>query len=239
MDVYFEKIAGVAETTPEQKPEPAKLDLAEGAHDSQRDLDEHGFPVTPMDDQDGLWFVQASRLHRPLARAAGVASFSGGMMLFSGILTLLLAVLTLVTGAGDEGIIPLVIGMIITALGWMERSSGVALAALEPKAPKRLALNQLTLFGLVALGCVMQMKDGVASAMSAEETAQLPPEVLAQLEALGPLVSMGVFGVMIALSLVFQGGLALYYLTRKRHIAILQQELPPWVTDVVAVLNRR
>jgi hypothetical protein len=247
MDIYFEKIAGVAEPREismnrQQPPEPRAVPDRPA---SQPALDDDGFPLSPMDDQDNLWFVQAARMHRPLARAAGLARSSGSMMIVSAVLSVIVGGLALASGDMQSGSITLGASLLLFILGLVERSAGSDLAALNPHAPRRLALNQLVLF-LVVVGCCfvgIQDADMAMAAAGSADTNGLPPgmanQVGEQVEVLAPMLIYGIYGLMIAISLVIQGGMALYYLSRKKAVLVFHNELPPWVADVVATLNRR
>lgn len=244
MDVYFEKIAGVAEPKELQQqraaaaPESSPAAAAAGAPA----LDPNGFPLTPMSDQDELWFLQAARMHKPLARAAGLARSSGTLMILSAVFSVLAGGLGLAGGDTMGGGITLGIGLLLFYLGLTERSCGVELAALNPTAPKRLALNQVVLLLLIAGACVMGVQDAGAAGAATIDTAGLPPDMAdkmtAEMENLAPLLIYGVYGVMFVVSLLVQGGMALYYMSRRKLVTAFHEELPPWVTDVVSTLQR-
>ncbi|MFT7463471.1 MAG: hypothetical protein ACI9EF_001815 [Pseudohongiellaceae bacterium] len=247
MDVYFEKIAGVAEpkelqqereaAMPERAPAPTAT-----APSAQQALDPNGFPLTPMSDQDELWFIQAARMHRPLARGAGLAKASGNLLIFSALFSVLIGAFGLATGDTAGGGSTLAIGLLLFLLGMSERSGGTELAALNPSAPKRLALNQVALLLLVGAGCFLGTQDTGAAGAASIDTTGLPPEMAskmtAEIESLAPLLIYGVYGIMFGISLLCQGSMALYYITRRKTIEAFHEDLPPWVTDVVSTLQR-
>lgn len=212
-------------------------------------LDEDGFPLSPLREQDELWFIQAAELYRPLARCARTARASGMLMILSGVLALAAGGLTM-------HVVTLVIGLILVTLGAIERSAAGDVARAELKAPGRLALNQLMLFGLVVLYCGAQMKSfHTAFAKSgtvtevANQLSSIPAELdplrqellamLPELEPVLPKLIFGFFGLMAALSLVFQGYLAAYYATRKNKVRTFHRELPPWVSNLVTLVSSR
>ncbi len=251
MDVYFERIAGVAERseTPERLesadlPIPNEQDVEVLATDG---LDENGFPLNPMKEQDMLWFVQAARLYRPLKSCAGTARVSGLILMMAGVFTATGGVLGIVFGGLPAGAFSLVLGLLLVTLGTLERSGAARVAAAEASGPRRLFWNQITLFALIALSCGTEWNEmqqaqasGAFSLVPAGE--QVPPEVaemVAQLETIVPALAYGVFGLVIGLSLIFQGGLALYYLSRRKAIVHFHEELPPWVSETVLVIARR
>lgn len=253
MDVYFERIAGVAEAKATRR-----MPRVEGGEPTEAmvpdaeevELDDDGFPVSPLKDQDHLWFVQAAQLYRPLQRCARTARGNGALMIAGGLLTGL-------AGLVVFHVVTMVVGLILITLGSMERSTARDVAAARPGSTGRLAFNQLVLFALVALYCGAQMKSfhtayaktGFRTDELVERIERLPGElgqVGAQLEALGPSLQATVpnlvyaFWALVAVSsLFFQGTLALYYLTRKRRIRLFYQELPPWVVDIVKTITVR
>lgn len=253
-DVYFERIAGVGERKPERRlPQGAKVELADVSHEAQEvleagqaleepEIDENGFPVSPLREQEDLWFVQAANLYKPIDKGASVARASGTVMLVLGLLAA-------IGGLVAMNMVTLVMGLIVATLGSMERSSGGDLARVTPSAPNRLALNQVLVFGLVATYCFFQIK-GVdvqtAQALAAMEDRiqQLPDEN--QRETVRQFVQTvgdnGVTYFFIAVgvvSLIFQGMLAMYYLGKKKRIREFHDELPPWVSGIVKTIATR
>jgi hypothetical protein len=267
-DVYFERIAGVGEHKQEPR-QPAgvalnlqpidstnenalPIDLEPGgeahAPDSppagEERVDENGFPVSPLRGQEDLWFVQANSLYRPLAKGASLGRSSGMMLLVSGVMTALFAMLTM-------NVVGIVLGLILATLGTMERGAASELAVAKPRAPLKLALNQMMVFGLIAAYAFAQTKtletataqalDGL-SAQAGNSASGLPPEaaVLTEwLQGFGGSVPWILFGIVVGISLLIQGGMAIYYLTRVKRMREFRRELPPWVSDIVTTLAAR
>jgi len=202
--------------------------------------DENGFPVSPLRDQEDLWFVQAADLYRPLSKAARLARSSGMVLLFAGVCTALLGVLgsDMVTG---------VIGLIVATLGGMERSAATDLAQAKPSALPRLALNQGIVLALIVVSSWMTVRSldtetVRAMSLSNEAVSQLPAEMqgLARsMQSASSRLTEGLFIVIVGLSLIFQGGLAAYYLTRRRKLQRFYEELPPWVCEIVTTVALR
>jgi len=253
-DVYFERIAGVGEAPGQnRRPRaqgpagPLELEGDEAAEHPDADehvaLDENGFPLSPLRGQDELWFVQAGQLYKPIASGAATAKASGGLLIASGVLTLLWFVLVLLGGgAVTDHAVTGVIGVTMLTIGVFERSGARGLGLARSGAPTRLAVNQLMLFAVVALWCGLQMRwvsEGAQAAAMSPEMAEQLSEHPGMAGAFEDAVSMGetiayvVFGFMLVTSLVFQGALAAYYLSRRRRIRSFHEELPPWVADIV------
>jgi hypothetical protein len=266
-DVYFERIAGVGEragasprmpqgAAPVQPVGPPVLNMALdddlmgtsplGASTQQAvpqddvQCDENGFPTSPLRDQEDLWFVQAASLYKPLAKGASTARTSGMFLILGGLFTV-------GAGALSADMIAMVVGLIIGTLGWMERGAANDLAQAKPSAPVRLALNQLVLGALIVGSAWMTVKAvgaQAAQAMTASESkiAELPAEVQGvarQFTALGPDMVYMMFTAIVLGTLLFQGGLAVYYFTRRRKVRNFHTELPPWVSEIVTTVARR
>jgi len=268
-DVYFERIAGVGahegETprqprgaTKVQQREPPVLNMVLDddpsvvEHDMDMDMveapvaqeevecDENGFPVSPLRDQEDLWFVQAADLYKPLAKAVNTARASGMLLLVGG-------VLTVVIGALGVDMVALVIGLIVATLGAMERSAANDLAQAKASAPSRLALNQMFVLVLVIASSWMTVRSidteaAKAMAISDEAVAELPveaQEIARMMHGVTSSIAQGMFIAVVAVSVLFQGGFAVYYLTRRRKIREFHEELPPWVSEIVTTVALR
>jgi hypothetical protein len=263
-DFYFERIAGVGERQSEaRRPQGAEgaptmtmgggmdddvgadIDLNATAQPTvEGSMDDNGFPTSPLRDQEDLWFVQAAGLYKPIAKGAATARASGMFMLVSGVLTMLFGLLAV-------NVVTIVIGLVFAVLGTIERGAGNDMALAKASAPTRLAINQLLIFGLVAGSCFMSLKDlnmDGAQAMTESEAqiAQLPAEaqgvaqqMAQQMAEMGPSIVYTIFGAVAALSLIFQGTMAAYYLSRRRKIRDFDDELPPWVGDIVRTVAAR
>lgn len=249
MDVYFERIAGVTERNAGRKMPRGGEASTEAMVPAEANVavDEDGFPVSPLRDQDELWFVQAAQLYRPLAVCARTARSDGMVLALCGLLTGLLGLATM-------HIVTIVVGLILLTIGFMERSSAKDVAAAKPGSTGRLALNQLILLVLVVLYCGSQMqsfhtayaKTGYTTERLEQAVSQLPAEfgsLSAQLQSVAPALKESVpnlvyaFWALVALaSICFQGTLLLYYLTRKRHLRHFYGELPPWVVKIVKTI---
>ncbi|RKY20083.1 MAG: hypothetical protein DRQ55_08855 [Planctomycetota bacterium] len=237
MDVYFERIAGVSapKSAQEQAAAPAVTPAPANSSTPSDALDANGFPLSPMQDQDHLWFVQAAGLHRPLAGAASVARTMALSLIISGALTALVGGLGMATGGTP---VPLVLGLVLVTLGSIDRGSASALVAADPSAPGKLARNQLVLFGVLG-AATWSSGLGRLSLPSAERLAQLPDELSAPIAALEPLLTSGLLVATLGFLGLVHGCLALYFISRRRRVTEFHTELPPWVAQVVVTIAGR
>lgn len=234
MDVYFERIAGVADTRP-RPPQAAPAPVSEvEAEDGP--IDEEGFPVSPLREQDHLWFMQASRLHRPLTGAASIARASGLSLMISGAGLILIGGVSVATGGSFMG---LVLGAILLTLGTIERSGALAMAAANPRAPGLLARNQIILLGLLVASAWTSGAGNELGAWINELVANgsVPPQLQTRMTALASVLSKGLVIPAAVVGLAINGSLAVYYMSRRRSIAVFHRELPPWVVSIVKTVN--
>jgi hypothetical protein len=133
---------------------------------------------------------------------------------------------------------------ICALLAFIELRGRARLRRYEPSALKLLAGNQLALVIVVTLYAALQMHSAstaqspIAAMLgdSADLAAELGENVdLGQMESeFGELYTSAVYafyGLVIALTVLFQGGCALYYWTRQKHLAAFLAETPKWVLE--------
>jgi len=191
--------------------------------------------ASPLDETQYALVQEAARLYRPIKRAARTALAS--------------SVVTLIIGASaalSVLIWPSLAGAFITlglgVIGVVEFLGSRKMRQADPAAARLLATNQAAFLGLIVLYCLAQMltfstEDAKAAALSPEFRAQLEamPEMARTIdidriiEQWGPLVTYAFYSLVILLSIFFQGGMALYYFTRRRHLEAFHSRTPAWV----------
>jgi len=189
--------------------------------------------VTPLTDAHFAEVRQAVRDRRRVKGAARTALSSGSITLMIGVLA---APFVLVWPSASG--VMIVAG--VCAVGAVELVGYRRMRQAVPSAARLLGVNQLALLGLISLYCVMQM---VAFSPEAARAAALSPEVQAQLSAVpemagaindlvlrwAPILTYGFYSLVIGLSVCFQGGMALYYFTRRKHIERFNRATPEWI----------
>ena len=190
--------------------------------------------ASPLDEAQYALVQEAAGLYRPIKRAARTALGS--------------AIVTLVIGATAAPLLlvwPSLAGAFITVglgvIGVVEFLGSRKMRQADPAAARLLAMNQAAFLGLIVLYCLAQMlsfsmEDVKAAAMSPEFRAQLQqamPEMARSIdrdiEQWAPLATYGFYSLVIVLSIFFQGGMALYYYTRLKHLEAFHSRTPPWV----------
>ncbi|HSW47351.1 MAG TPA: hypothetical protein VLM89_17440, partial [Phycisphaerae bacterium] len=108
----------------------------------------------------------------------------------------------------------------------------------DPLAPGWLARNQLLLVALIIVYCTWQMvsfsPERIREELSMSRQLAMASDLVKDLEKLLPLAVHGFYSLVIVLSVIFQGSLALYYWTRRPYIRLLDRDSPPWVRRILA-----
>jgi hypothetical protein len=188
---------------------------------------------SPLTEEDFALLRRALAGRGPVQKAARTARFSAGSILVIGVAGLPIAVLWqdwlgLITVAG------------ICTIGVIEHVGARKMQRGEVSAAAFLGRNQLVFLGLIVAYCVLQMVTLSSAAARGELLSADLRSSLAQLEDTGinldsevrawaPLATYGFYSLIIVLSLCFQGGLAVYYFTRKRHLQAVAAATPAWV----------
>jgi hypothetical protein len=168
----------------------------------------------------------AKTLGRKIRRAVTYATIDGWTIAVFGALTALTSLFSaLGLGLGA--------GMIIVA--WFEFRGAAALKRLDLNAPKRLAINQIALGGLLFLYAAISLGTSLTqpSAISAEigNDPQLN-SMLGPIDDLTRTIYIAVYATLMAVAILGPGMNAVYYLTRRSHIQTYLRETPTWILDL-------
>jgi len=198
-------------------------------------------PPAPLDESHFLIVRRAAGRRRPVRSAARTAAWDAGITLTIGLLGLLLSLAwwswlgVLITAA-------------ICAIGVVGLVGRRAMSAANPSAARILGLNQIAFMSLIVLYCVIQMltfsaRQETGTLLSGEVMSQLrdfagmDPTMLAEMDRAVALLVYGFYSLVILVSICGQGGLALYYFTRRRHLEAFRRETPEWVRRLFVELG--
>ena len=163
---------------------------------------------------------------RKLRRAIFVANFDGWSIGAFGVLTLLF-------GLTDPSSIIMGLGM--GTIAWIELRSAGGLRRLDPHAARTLGLNQLALAALLILYALWRIYAVSTGAGSYEAIKASDPQMahmLQPIEDLTHVVSLALYAVLILIAIFAQGGLALFYFTRVKHIETYLSRTPAWIVKL-------
>jgi hypothetical protein len=171
--------------------------------------------------------ADAHALFKPIGKAIKYAKFDGWTLAVFAILTCL---------CGISSPVALVIGATMGAIAWYELRQANRLLAGDVEAPKKLALNQLALASLLIVYALTNLTRGPDASGVAEIKRQLggldTGGMLEQVETLSDLIEKLVYGVLIAIAVLVQGGTALFYLSRKKYVQRYATDVPGWARAV-------
>ena len=163
---------------------------------------------------------------KKIRRAAGVARFNGWTTGIFAAITLLGGVFSLTS---------LLLGVALAVVAHNEFNGAKLLRRLDQRAPRRLGYNQLGLCGVVivySLWSIYSMLTGPSPYESALAAGGQAAQMLGSIEQLHTTLIFGVYGSLIFVSLVVQGGNAWYYFTRARQIQAYSTQTPQWIIDL-------
>ncbi len=186
---------------------------------------------SPLDEHHFRELRQATKRAKPINKAAGYAKFSGWTTLLAGALSIPFAL-------GNTPM--LIFAIVLAGIGTRELTLRRALRAFEPGSTAKLAINQLMLGGALASYAVFMLMSPtkqtlVESAMETDSTIGSVPEmqgIMDDMIQLEHTVNAMIYVGMIGAAIFFQGGTALYYLTKGSKLNAMLRETPPWVIRV-------
>jgi hypothetical protein len=164
-----------------------------------------------------------------IRKAARVAAFNGWT-------TALIAAASAPFSLGSPVGLALAAGIAYVALN--EFRGRRRLLNFEPRGATQLGWNQLGLLAMITAYCLWTLHTSLAE--TGEVAAQLHSyaELDAVLGSTGGFerlykqIVLYLYGGVIGLSMLFQGGTALYYFSRRRHVEEYVAETPDWVRDI-------
>ena len=184
--------------------------------------------ATPGLTPDQLKQIADARLRSKKIRSGvSVAMFDGWTVgLFGG--------LTLLGGMISLSPIALLLGGGMIAVAYVEIRGAKRMRLLDPQAPRTLAWNQVVLGGMLlayAIFSLWLIYTGRTEMQT--EIAKYPEltDVVGDLDRLSKLIGLLVYGTLMSVAIFGQGGTALFYLSRKKHIEAYLRDTPPWIID--------
>ncbi|MSR63924.1 MAG: hypothetical protein EXS08_15975 [Planctomycetes bacterium] len=173
---------------------------------------------------------KAAELHRGLARAAGLARTNAYGYVIFGVLSLLVAVLGL-------DLLGLAIGALLTGVGVAQLRAAPRLQRGEAAAPRALARNELVLMGGIVVYCLLQLTVLRTTSAELEKQVGAAGDLGLDLGELVDSMTTLIYCSFLVVSLVYQGGLALYFNRRGPLAARYLAESPAWARTAVESLR--
>jgi hypothetical protein len=189
-------------------------------------------PVQPVVQQsplsaEHLQQMQDARLRaKKVRRCVSVANFDGWSVGVFGALTLLFGMFSFWGWFLGGGML---------AIAYVELSTVPRIKRLETGAARRLGWNQIALGSLLltyagwSLYTMMYGPDPLASTIAQAPEAA---EMLAPYSGLARMIGAAVYVGLALVAIFAQGGTALYYFTRERHIRAYREQTPAWIVQM-------
>jgi hypothetical protein len=168
-----------------------------------------------------------------IRKAARVASFNGWT-------TALIAACSAPFALSD--ITTFAITIALSFVAFNEFRGRRRLLNFDPSAATLLGWNQLGLLAVIIVYSLWSLHTNTSDASAVSAQLQSYGDLDSALGAAGTFeglyktITYGVYGGVIVLSVIFQGGNALYYFSRRRHIEDFNAETPEWARDVLTTL---
>jgi len=182
-------------------------------------------PVCPLTEAHYQMLRQAAAAYRPARKAARTAYVSAATIL-------VVAALAIPFLLVSFSLTNVIIAAALAIIGYLEYSGAVKMRRGEPSAASHLGWNQVIFISLIVLYCVSRMLQASSGEyLTPDVRSQLSqvPGMAASIESLVPLAVYSFYGLIILLSVTFQGSLAWYYFTRRRHLEQLRHSTPAWI----------
>ncbi|MBU0640158.1 MAG: hypothetical protein KKB50_14930 [Planctomycetes bacterium] len=162
-----------------------------------------------------------------IRRAVSVARFNGWSVGIFAAFTL---------PFGLFSITALLLGLALAVVSYNEFAGAKALGQFDLRAPRRLGWNQLGFCGVLIVYCLWSVYAALTGPNPLEEAQAAAggaaADLLGSFEDLHTMIMLAVYGGVLAGSIIFQGGTAWYYFTRRRHLQAYVSDTPPWVLEL-------
>lgn len=169
----------------------------------------------------------AKQQFRKVGRAIKVANFDAWTVAIFGGLTFIVAL-------ASVNVVGLLLGGGMSVVAYIEFVNTAKLRRLELDAPKKLAINQLALGSLLMGYAVYSLLTPPSMAQYADlaGAGQMGDKMASDLTQMTTMIYNLVYVALIAIAIGAQGGTALFYLSRKRHLLGYLQQTPPWILEM-------
>jgi hypothetical protein len=183
----------------------------------------------PLSESHHRELALAAQRSRPIQSAARVANFNAWT---TAILAALSAPFALFSVAG------FVVFAGLALVAWNEFRGRRRMLEYDPAGASILGWNQLGLLALISLYCLWAIYSNLWGSASIDAQMRANPQLGAAFNSLGGMseliqpIVLAFYGMVIALTVIFQGGNALYYFTRRKYLDTYVRETPAWVIDL-------
>jgi hypothetical protein len=180
----------------------------------------------PQLDEEHLRQLADARIGiRKIVRAASMARLEG-------IILAVFAALGLISGYDDATNV--IVSLSLGVIAFVELRGATQLRQLNPAATKTLTWNQVGLGTVLIIYSVKQIISTMSGHGALTDLGSSSPELSGMIDtqnlsAQVKSISIAFYGVIIAGAILFQGGMALYYRSRRKFLQTYLQQTPAWI----------
>lgn len=178
-------------------------------------------PANPIEIQQQLAAAQVAA--KTIRRATAIATADAWMIA-------VFAALSFVCGL-FSGVSGVVVGMAMACIAWFEFDGAARLRRLDLTGPKRLGINQLAFAGLIIAYSLWSLRSELTGGGLSAELAPYKAD-LGDLEGLTRTIAYALYGTLITVAILVQGGTALYYFSREKHLRQYLARTPAWIIEM-------
>ena len=182
--------------------------------------------AAPLLSEEQLQQLASARLTaRKIRRAVSVATFDGWTIAIFAALSLVCG-FSSVRGVGMGAGMAVIAGIELTGAGRLRR--------LDPRAARMLGFNQLAFAMLLIVYAIVSLHGELTSGLSSQLSGIDPAAVdmLKPYEGLVRQITIAVYGSLIAVAVLAQGGTALFYFSRTKHVEAYLKQTPAWIVQM-------
>ncbi|MGB2820080.1 MAG: hypothetical protein WBF17_03805 [Phycisphaerae bacterium] len=190
-------------------------------------------PAGPLSPEHLAELAQADRRARKVRKAGGMAMFNGCTVAFFAGGCLLFAAISPLFGEVDVEALVMAAGLGVVA--WNEFRGRRLIRRFDTRACRLLGWNQLGLMALLIGYCAWQIAGALFGPSPYADAMAREPMLASTLGPIGNLhkmLTIAIYGGVIAGTIVFQGLNAVYYFTRRKLLLAYLNETPPWVVEI-------
>jgi hypothetical protein len=186
-------------------------------------------PAVPAFTPENVAQISEAKQHfRKISRAIAVAKFDAwSVAIFGG--------LTFIVALASFSVVGAVLGAGMSYVAYAEFTESAKLRKLDPDAPKKLAINQVVLGSLLmgyAIYMLLTTHLDVSQYADLAGAGAMGAKMADDLNQMTRLIYHLVYFCLIGIAIFAQGGTALYYLSRKKHLMSYLEHTPPWIVEM-------
>jgi hypothetical protein len=177
----------------------------------------------PLTEQDFFQIRQAAFCRRAETAAGSRARASA-------IITLVIAAGGLLCLSFSHEWEDIMVVMGLCVVGAVEYVGSQRMQKADPAASRLLGANQIAFLLMIVLYC--GVKAFAAQSLPAEYRSQLAGTGLEGIGHMATMLTQGFYALVALLAVIFQGGMAAYYFTRRKHVEAFNAQTPAWIRRV-------